>query len=838
MSGILQYCSTSIRRQRVADSDVDMGGGLKLNGIDFVEVVDGAAPDPELAQRILLLTFLKSDGVAALGPDNFAINGGSRITGIRVTGVAPGSDNLTLQLTVNKAGDFSTYRLALRQSLIDDEPPANMDSQLSAVDFSFKVECPSDFDCADPDPPLPARPVGPPTDYLTRDWAGFRQLMLDRMSSTMPGWTERNPADLGVTLVELLADAADKVSWLQDAIGTEAFFEKARYRQSLVRHARLLGYRPGEGSNARTAVAVTADQDRLGPGPAIARGARFLTPPVQRDVPQPVVLPRDPGLFEDLIQRGSIVFEAMEPLKDLRVARNAMIIHNWGDKGCCLLPGATSAHLVGAPADLGLAKGDLLVLEERIPFGGAPEDPPDPDHRQVVRLAADPVARQDPLFELELTEIRWHGEDALHFALPLDEVGGLPSSVARGNVVMVDEGRTVDYAVKGGAAGEDELATGDETRTGLLPDDGPGSVMRLRLNAGGVVRAVAYYPETARTVPAARALRPVGTPVAAVALNGDGEVWDAVPDLLASDRFAPHVVVEPGTAPGAAYVRFGDGVLGRLPTDGATFKARIRNGGGSRGNIGSSAIAHVVTADGAGIGTVDNPLPAIGGIEPESRRAIQIAAPQSFRTLRRAVTVEDYTKVAARHPSVARAYGRRTWTGSWYTITLAIDLVGGGEIEDAFEEDLRAFIEGQRLAGHDLEIVSPIFVALDLIFYVCAKPDIYAADVRRDLLNLFSDRDLPDGTHGLFHPDVIGFGQDVLLSPLIARAMEVPGVAWIATRNGAGEPVGRFTRMDHPDTDYTDDGAIPIAPGEIARLDNDQSRPEMGRVHFIVEGGR
>ena len=68
----------------------------------------------------------------------------------------------------------------------------------------------------------------------------------------MPNWAERNPADLGVTMVEVLADAADKASWFQDAIGTEAFFEKVRFRQSLVRHARLLGYRPGEGQNART----------------------------------------------------------------------------------------------------------------------------------------------------------------------------------------------------------------------------------------------------------------------------------------------------------------------------------------------------------------------------------------------------------------------------------------------------------------------------------------------------------------------------------------------------------------------------------------------------------
>jgi hypothetical protein len=217
---------------------------------------------------------------------------------------------------------------------------------------------------------------------------------------------------------------------------------------------------------------------------------------------------------------------------------------------------------------------------------------------------------------------------------------------------------------------------------------------------------------------------------------------------------------------------------------------------------------------------------------------VHIAAPQSFRTPRRAVTVADYADVAARHPAVARAFGRRRWTGSWHTITLAIDLVGGGEIDTAFEDDLRAFIEDHRLAGHDLEFVSPIFVALDIILYVCARPNAYAADINRDLLALFSDRDLPDGTRGLFHPDVLEFGQDVALSPLIARAMQIDGVAWIGPRNENNEPVGQFARMDQPGVDYADAAILPIAGAEIARLDNDSSRPENGRIRFIVEGGR
>lgn len=837
MSAIRQYCGVTQRRQLVADSDVDMDGGLKLNGVDYVEVIDAAAP-AGMRQRLLDVTFLKPDGVAGLDRKNFTITGGSRITGVRIDAVQPTAEPETLRLELNKAGDFSTYTLWVHETDRPEDPRPNMDRRLSCVEFGFKVECPSDFDCKAPPPPEPARAFGPPTDYLTRDWAGFRQLMLDRMSTTLPGWNERNPADFGVTLVELLADAADKVSWFQDAVGTEAFFEKARYRQSLTRHARLLGYRPGEGQNARTAVAVTAGNDRLGPDPVIAKGTRFLTSPTAQGETPPAVLSRDPVQFEDLISRGAIVFEAMEDLADLRVSRNEIRLHNWGDEDCCLPAGATGAHLIGDPADLGLAKGDLLILEERIPFGDGPEDPPDPTHRQLVRLSADPVARRDHVFNLNLTKVEWRAEDALRFALPLDEVKGRPSSVARGNILLADEGRTIDYAVEGAAAGEDAIASGDGAKTGLTRDDGPGQALRLKLDAASVVRAAPFQPDAAREQSAVAALSPEADPIAAVGLKGDGETWSAVPDLLASDRFAPHVAVEPGVADGDAYLRFGDGVLGRAPSGDAAYKARIRHGGGPRGNVGASAIAHLVTADGAGIEAVENPLPAVGGRAMESRRAVHVAAPQSFRTLKRAVTVEDYARVAAKHHAVARAYGRRVWTGSWHAITLAIDLVGGGEVDQSFEDDLRDFIESHRLAGHDLNIVSPIYVPLDIVFYVCAAPETYAAEVNRDLLNLFSDRELADGSKGVFHPDALSFGGDVAYSPLIARAMEVPGVGWIGTRDENGDSVGHFSRADQPDVDYTDDGAIPIAGGEIARLDNDRNRPEMGRIRFIVKGGR
>ena len=79
--------------------------------------------------------------------------------------------------------------------------------------------------------------------------------MLDRLSSSIPGWTERSPADLQVTLVDLLAYVGDRLSYEQDAVATEAYLGTARRRVSVRRHARLLGYRMHEGCAARAFVA-------------------------------------------------------------------------------------------------------------------------------------------------------------------------------------------------------------------------------------------------------------------------------------------------------------------------------------------------------------------------------------------------------------------------------------------------------------------------------------------------------------------------------------------------------------------------------------------------------
>src|SRR5262249_58709296 len=114
----------------------------------------------------------------------------------------------------------------------------------------------------------------------------------------------------------------------------------------------------------------------------------------------------------------------------------------------------------------------------------------------------------------------------------------------------------------------------------------------------------------------------------------------------------------------AATVRFGDDVHGRRPAAGTSFNASYRVGNGTRGNVGAAAIAHAVTPIDA-IAGAWNPLPAVGGVEPETGADVRRFAPVAFRTHERAVPPDDHAPIAERHPPAARRAGPLARTRRW-----------------------------------------------------------------------------------------------------------------------------------------------------------------------------
>jgi predicted phage baseplate assembly protein len=231
----------------------------------------------------------------------------------------------------------------------------------------------------------------------------------------------------------------------------------------------------------------------------------------------------------------------------------------------------------------------------------------------------------------------------------------------------------------------------------------------------------------------------------------------------------------------------------------------------------------------------------VQGTDPETIEEVRQRAPQAFHTeLFRAVTEADWAEAARRQKGVAGAVATYRWTGSWYTVFVAVDpanradLVdlpnGRTRLEPAFEQTVRAFLNRFRLAGYDIELRPPRFVPVDLVVEVCTLPGHFRADVAEAVRLALSARVLPDGSLGFFHPSNFAFGMPLYLSRLYAAVERVEGVESVAVR--------KLTRYGEPDAGELAKGVVAVGPWEIVRLDNDPSFVEHGVLTVTALGGK
>lgn len=776
-----------------------------LNGIDFLEV-------RHPAQTTLDITFVKSP--AGLTVQNFRIEGGVRVTNIAVTG-APINGNV-VSLTVDRPGDFSTYVLRVVAGPGDDAPPAGYDSQLCAVEFSFKVACPSDFDCAPLDECPPETPEMAEIDYLAKDYPSFRRLMLDRMRVTRPEWTERNPSDFQVALVEMLAYVADHLSYAQDAVATEGYLGTARRRTSVRRIARMLDYPVHEGCAARTFVCFEVLAGSGADGQTIPKGTPILDK----------ALASTPAVTQAVYDSASESLRVFETLHDvtIRSSRNTIKFHTWSDLDCCLPQGSTSATLL-VENGLTLAPGDLLSIEEVKNPTGLTGNGADPRNRHVVRLTK-VTPDHDDHENADVLQVEWARADALPFPVCLsvthDEETITDVSVACANVVLADCGRT-------------RLAEAPIPGSPVV-----GSEYLPTLASVDVAFATPYVHEEMNDLPAADALR-TNPKIAVAQIKLDSVVesspgnftsvraWSVQPDLLGSGAFDAHFVGEP-EHDRTVRLRFGDGVNGMSPPPGDLLLARVRTGNGKLGNLGHDALKSVVTPM-TGIARVWNPLPGLGGVDPENLTEVRRDAPEAFKVQERAVTDADYEEVALRHPEVQNAKAQFRWTGSWHTVFLAIDRLGGLPVigDRVFRKQMLDHMNRYRMMGTDIEIRGPRYVPLDIELEVCVAPGAFRGNVLQDLARTFSATAMPDGTLGFFHPDRFTFGQEVYLSQILAEAMQIQDVDHVRAT--------KFQRWGRAAVSEIGDGYISIDTFEIAQLKNDPNFPEQGRIVFQLQGG-
>lgn len=859
-----------------------------LNGIDFVEFEEIKGP-PE--KHVLHVHFLIDVPVGAYGlpldTSKIRIHGGTRITGIAVTGTPTLIDSKTLDIGVDQQGDFSPYLLSIGWTLDDtgvwQYDFAPLDRPFSVAPINFRPGCPVDFDCTPVSECPPDALDEPALDYLARDYASFRQMLIDLVAQRNQSWIERSPADVGMALLELFAYEGDHLSYFQDAVANETFLDTARQRVSAKRHAKLIDYQMHDGRNAWAFVHIRVDSiGTIGPGiqllTRITSPMRFDRQPGVVPPPQPTAPPLtllNPITYDDYLTDPALaqvrVFETAATA-NLDPLNNELGIHTWGNDQCCLPRGRTSAHVYAIDATgikaapIVLLAGDYLLFEELLgPETGAEADA-NPTHRQVVQLERVNPDLHDPLFladldpttkqpkpvtapvplpqTLPLAEVTWRKVDALSFPLCLSTK--LPNgsvvhriSVARGNIALADHGRSIVEtpdlpAQTGGPTFSIRVAHGPLT----MQCPGPADVVS-GCQPSSAPTDFPPIPERTDLTCDVRAAQPGVAVQAFRAGVPQPTIWRPVPDLLSSTEFELHFVADVDDV-GRAVLRFGDGEYGASFSNIVHANVWYRVGNGRDGMVGAEAIAHIAVPYGPplnwpSIASVRNPLPAQGGVDPELIEEVRQYAPAAFRARQlRAVTEQDYMDLALTIPGVAGARASFRWTGSWYTVFVGINpadpqmVITGArgltQLDPFFKQQVLDSLTSYRLGGYDLEIRSARFIPLDIAIQVCVKPSYFRGDVAHAVALA-----LGSGLKGLFYPANLTFGQAVYLSRIYAAVESVEGVE--------SATVNTFHPHGHDAAGELERGQILIGPWEIARLDNDPNHMENGTLTITAGGG-
>ncbi len=697
-------------------------------------------------------------------------------------------------------------------------------------------------------------------DYATRDYDGFRQLMISVIDRQGTAWTERAAADVGVMVVELLAYELDRLAYAGDRVAEEGFLATARRRESARRHAALGDYVLDRGNATRG-----FQWFQLAPGTTLALPART-----------PVAAPIDPN-----DRNATRLFaETLDPVSlDAR--------RNWFVLAQSALTGTNVLRLAGGDGGLpdlraiGLAAGMPLIVgtsAQPLRPGQSPFAPGDPP----LRLALGEVVR--------IAKVMPHGvelEQGLSHTWP----GGDEGAWVLGNIVEVRRGLTSAWTVIGsGGAGLGDIANLQflQLRMDLVRrlrvevEDARAAwiglpalkdiwtaacqavtALRRRLSqedlSGGGTRDPQQRDQLAQlAAPLAaaadgfrRILTTIGhdvpdelaaservsvpnqtvdlpitdqpvlwmdrdptqparseTLTVAVGRAGAWSRWTEQTDLLRSAPDDHHYVVE---IDGNSHItlRFGDGVTGAmLPADGQVM-ARWVTGDQAGDDIraGALGVVEIAGVQPVPVAATSNPLPTAGGRAPENLDGIAARVALGLGIPAIPVTADDYEVLLGRLDGIAES--------AVAVVQGVIDIVirpAAGVAASQLLETTRAWLDRNRLAGATVMVRLPRPLPIDIGLVVDVHPDVSAADLRyrveRALVQEFGDA----------QPRALGRPRE--LAEVYRLVEEIPGVRWsqVVVFDLAGRTPARVLEVIVPAAD------------QVVRCAGSNEQPAAGRV--------
>jgi hypothetical protein len=789
-------------------------GQTKVTGIDFVYVFP--------SQTTLDVFFLKDPAaiipslVNDLQPAQFrieSISGGESIAEVPVTAISwqVVEGRNVARLTTATPGDFSYYRLRIEDNRID--------QFFNGIRFSFKANCPSDFDCkAGPHdcPPEPQPDYA--VNYLARDYGSLRQALLDFASERYPDWRDRLEPDTGVMLVELMAALGDEMAYYQDRVSREGYLETATQRRSVRRLARLVDYEVHDGLGASTWLDFQVAAGQSGTVPA-----RFAV----RDRENRIAFETGVGLFDP--GSGFSV--------DSRL--NELTAHIWDKSAACLPAGATDLYINADLSAVLPAQPDKWML-----LFTRPTAPSIPIRKLPVRVVESSV-ETDSVEGVTVTHLVWDSRQATPFEMDMETL------VVHGNLVRATAGETftTQFRIGPSTAAKDPAEAlerqgphgsiaylfslpktepadpeyrGDLVWRGSDPRQGRPEIRLFEAKLSGNIWVESDEWHWQRSLLGVNSSLPSDKD-----FTLDDGTWRRV---LGVRRIGAEIVHRDYATGDGTTIRFGDDEFGLQPPDDSMFQVHYRLGNGRRGNVAPDTLVSFNPIALPFVDAVTNPLASVDGIDPETIDNVRSDAPQAFRAITyRAVRPEDYAEAVERLPWVQRAGAAFRWTGSWLTCFVTPDPRGSFRLTEDERIEAEAQLDRFRQAGREAYLLDPVFANIDLEIVVCVEPGFYPGDVKeRTLEALFGSKTEPR-TIGFFSPDNFTFGTPLERSAIEAAIQRVPGVRAVERM--------RFRRRGWFDWRPFAELVYPVATNEIVRIENLPDFPERGSVRLLMEGG-
>lgn len=658
----------------------------------------------------------------------------------------------------------------------------------------------------------------PDVDYLTRDYEGYRQLLISLLDRSGTPWSERAAADIGVTLVEILANQLDHLSYAGDRVAGEAFLASARRRESIRRHAALGDYVLDRGSASSGYQHFELPEGKTLRLPAGA----CVAPPLE--VGQELERRLVAHTVEDVeldARRNRFTLERS-------AACGSRVLHLSGSaaandlRAIGLKPGMRLAVCGGNQRELVTVvrvQGGIVEIDEALRstyLAGREHSVEVFGNLVPIRVGRPNDWQPSGRGGVELSEAGPH----LFFPRRLEQLRALRNEVEAfrqiwGNAALLVDwwelaNARVDSAVSHLRRTDPSVLGGDELQLLDQRLTAAAQLFREILEASGCSVPQEMRPTHRVSVPSQEIALEGEEPtlwsdgasslLVQVGTGGHWTKWTEVEDFLESRADDRHYVVQV-EHDGRVSLLFGDGTCGaRLPSDGQVMVCRV-SGDWLGSNLGHDTLTVMASSVGNGLDSTlrtTNPLPTSGGRPAEPVEDVATRIELANRTLALPVTQDEYKLLLEERADVEEALVRVT-----HRRTGGQQASGGSNEEPAVEltrvsrradatavrprvevalrpapdrdprlvlRAVRDYLESARLCGTDVwvRLAEPVFVSIELV--VDVHPEVSAADLRvrlRDRLLL---------TFGTEQERLLG--RERTLAEIYAAVESVQGVVW------------------------------------------------------------